>query len=265
MSPVIVVGLSIVIGGVVVALIEAVLRAVSAPGALRVVIGGAAGLATIWFSQGMVVEVGDEAPQAAVAAQPVPPEFADQPGLALMLQEHPEDVERVRKALVRLEKNPQDRDSAMTLVNVTFTHMSDYVQRTSDDAILAFTSTLIDGFETIQRENPTACSAANPGAMASHMARLGQGREDVFEKVVRDAIERPQDAPSEAEVMGLFAQVMEQLSTDRSLQAQMLTGSCQSVLALYRAAKSSLSRHDFATLLRGGLGMGLGKVRDVIS
>lgn len=264
MSSLMVIIVSVALAGIVAAGLEAVLRAAGARGALRLAIAGPAALATIWFAQGFL---GDptraSAPPPVAAAQAAG--FEREPALALLLQQHPEEAARVRTALDRLTADPRDRDAAVALVGVLFKHVGGYALHTSDEAVLGFAGAIIAGLEKLDRGNPASCGAASPGDVASQMATIMQGRKETLTALIRDAIDHPQEAPSDGEMTRLLDVVQGQIEADPNLRQSLATGSCRSVLALYHAARTRLSRHDLATLLRGGIGMALGKMSDVIS
>jgi hypothetical protein len=259
--PYMIVGISFAVIIVAGAFIEALLRAVGGNPLLRTVAYGLVGMAIVWYAQKSFVDPTERPAGSYRSAS----ELKGHPGLALVLEQHPEDVERVEVALAGLDKNPRDGDSATALVDVVFTHAAEYLPRTSEDAIVAFASTLASGLEAAERTTLDSCGASSPDVVARQLAFMIRGREDVLAAVVKDATERPQEVPAQADVDRLFGVVLAQLQADPSLRRQMVDGSCRDLLTMYNIARMRLSRHDFATLLRGGLGTALDKVRDVIA
>jgi hypothetical protein len=262
MSELVVIVVSVLLGGLAAAVLGVGLRAVMPHTAPRAIVGGIAALAVIWLSQDMLdaasssPERQEEKFQALLNQQPV---------IALLMEQHPEDREPLIEALEEASDSPGDLRAVIDVARILMKHLPDYVMHTSDRAAVQFAAHLAAGVRSLA-DTPGACAAVgDTGVAMEHWGKLFDPRSTALADVVRDAIGNAQPAPSDAEMEKIYTEV-EALAYDDLGVAEQLAGedACAMFLALYDLARRNLSDRRLGLLVRGLVGQQLALARDEI-
>jgi hypothetical protein len=262
MSDIMVIFASVLLGGAVAAVVGVGLRT-ALPPAARAVVCGVAALAAIWLSQDSFADW--TFPPAAQPDEKFAALLKQQPVIALLMQQHPEDREPLVEALEAAANDPGDSGAVLDVARILMKHLPDYVLHTSDSAAVQFAAHLAAGVRSIA-ETPGACAVmGDTGVAIEHWGRLFDPRGAALADVVRDAIGNAQPAPSDAELEAIFAEV-QTLAYDDLGVAEELAGEdpCAMFLALYDLARRNLSDRRLGLLVRGLVGQQLALARDAI-